>query len=147
MADGWREAVAQRKRRSEEGVVVKERLPIQMPYWERLGLVVASVAVGSEGPEPESCDCRSGCTFWMVASSSLSSIRSVTSLSEALGVVLDLPFLERRRAFFEGGSGRFTSTSISSAGAVVRLRFLVSELGGGGEEEEDMVSDWCLAEA
>lgn len=48
-----------------------------------------------------------------------------------------LPFLARRRAFLDGGSGALTSTLISCNGLLSRLRFVD---GGGdclGDEEED----------
>lgn len=94
-----------RKVRRSALVAVQGRLPIQIPCSERFDKAV--------------------CSCIPVSESRLGSV-----ILEGLGAVLVegiLPFLAFRSAFFEGGSGAVTSTSISSTAGSVRLRFLEGE--------------------
>ena len=87
-------------------MIVQGRLPIQMPWSERL----AGAGAGFAGD-----------------SSSESEWGFEGFIAGGLGRIL--PFLAFRMAFLEGGSGAVTSTSNSSAASWSLLRFL----GGDGD--------------
>lgn len=93
-------------------VMLKERLPIQIPCSERLDEVVRPALLSS---------------FWdagMITSSLSMELEAGANTVDELAGVGSFPFLAFRSAFLDGGSGALMSTSSSSGASVSLLRFL-----------------------